>query len=84
MLTTKDTKRILTHVSLSPAVIRAAKGHSKRYECCPRSEVGSLSHYVWVAVLNQLRDDGLNVEAAGWYRIPRRVNRLDTTVSPNV
>lgn len=70
-LTIKESDRRPTQVLLSPAVIRAAKTHSIKYEGCPRPLEGSLSHYVWISVLNQLKKDGLDVEKIEWYTIPK-------------
>ena len=72
MIPLSEHRRRLTQVSLTPAVVKAARLHSKKYAGYPRPQAGSLSHYVWVAVLNQLRRDGLDVEKSGWYDIPKK------------
>ncbi len=72
MIPLAEHKRRLTQVSLTPAVVKAARMHSLKYAGCPRPKKGSLSHYVWIAVLNQLRRDGLDVEKSDWYKIPKK------------
>lgn len=70
-LNLKEKNRRPTQVLLSPAIVRAAKVHSIKYDGCPRPHEGSLSHYVWISVLHQLKKDGLDVEKVGWYKIPK-------------
>ena len=53
-------KRRVVPVSLTDDLISAALLHSKNLAGCPRPKKGSLSYYVWVAVIERLAKDGLD------------------------
>jgi len=65
--------RLPRNVLLSDAVVNACKLHSRKYSGCPRPDVGSLSHFVNVAVAHELTRHGLDIERSGWQKVPKQV-----------
>ena len=59
------------NVLLSDAVVAACKLHSRKYSGCPRPDMGSLSHFVNVAVAHELARHGLDIRQ--WQSVPKQV-----------
>ena len=51
-------KRRIVPVSLTEDLTRAMLLHSRGIKGCPRPRIGSISWYVWVAVIERLQRDG--------------------------
>jgi hypothetical protein len=58
---TVSNKRRIFPVSITLDMVRAAKMHSKKIPGCPRPNEGSVSWYVWTAVIEKLKRDGCDL-----------------------
>jgi len=54
-------KRYVVPISLTEDLTRAMKERSKTIKGCPRQKVGSISYYAWVAIIEKLARDGLDM-----------------------
>jgi hypothetical protein len=56
-----DRRRVFP-ISLTEDLVRAMLLHSRDLKGCPRPRVGSVSYYVWVAVIEKLARDGVDMK----------------------
>lgn len=54
-------KRQTTSVQITEDMRRAMLIHSRTIPGCPRPYVGSVSYYIWTAVLERLKKDGCDL-----------------------
>jgi hypothetical protein len=84
----EDSVRFRHQAFITTTVARAAKAQSLRYEGCPRKRTGSVSYYIWIALIEQLRRDGVHLERINpkIYARPKRLTptELDVCISPFV
>ena len=54
-------KRHAVPISLTDDLTRAMLTHSKAMPGCPRPKIGSISYYAWVAIIERLKHDGIDM-----------------------